>query len=64
MSYRLICKEILVVGDVAMGVVGGVGSEYMMAGPWSAKVEYLHIMTPTKRVQRGLCSRKSSATQK
>jgi len=39
------------IDETTVGVVGGVGAEYMIAGPWSAKVEYLHIMTPTKRVR-------------
>src|SRR5262249_21486071 len=35
--------------ETAVGVVGGVGAEYALSGPWTMKAEYLYISTPTAR---------------
>jgi outer membrane immunogenic protein len=35
--------------ETSVGVVGGVGAEYALSGPWTMKAEYLYILTPTAR---------------
>ncbi len=42
-------SECFSIKQTSVGVVGGVGAEYALSGPWTVKAEYLYILAPTAR---------------